>query len=391
MADRLPVHRALSYSAFFEDAWDQLAVLADISCELSLSAVPSQLGEDIARILRDQRTLQHKYNEKLSLVDSLKALPNKSLYKDCQLQISDISNELSQITLSLAKSLKSHPSIASNLLKIQTEQNTLQTLFSKCIRELKDLKFDSLASAVDEEYKKRNTLLSTIHRENEASESLKQLTSQLAQEKLLLEQESHDRDLIIQQLKDTIQEINHLTVSEQKYLKKETKARESSFHKVCLNKEQALLEEIQVWKLKLKVENDVHAKSVEFLARQRDGLEVQIQEWMERYEVDTEQKTLELEALKSKRTADLDRFEELVAAYEELEKVVEEDRLQKLKEAEELKAQQRRDQASMRLQRWWRRILEKKKEKNVKSSKKGGKKGSKSASKTPKSSKSKKK
>lgn len=37
-------------------------------------------------------------------------------------------------------------------------------------------------------------------------------------------------------------------------------------------------------------------------------------------------KALELEQLKQKRTADLDRFEELVSAYEILEKTVDEDK-----------------------------------------------------------------
>ncbi|KAI8809057.1 hypothetical protein BJ742DRAFT_868723 [Cladochytrium replicatum] len=43
------------------------------------------------------------------------------------------------------------------------------------------------------------------------------------------------------------------------------------------------------------------------------GVMKQVQDWMTRYEGDTESKTAELEALKQNRTSDPDRFEELVA------------------------------------------------------------------------------
>lgn len=64
----------------------------------------------------------------------------------------------------LATNLKSHPNVAKNLLKVQQERSALQALIGKTIRELREHRFDSLVSTVEEEYKKRNTLQDTIDR-----------------------------------------------------------------------------------------------------------------------------------------------------------------------------------------------------------------------------------
>ncbi|KAI9355365.1 hypothetical protein DFJ73DRAFT_825307 [Zopfochytrium polystomum] len=375
------------YLAIFEDALDQLGVLGDISLDQSrhgggvgginnLSNAESRkpASDEIPRILRDQKSLETRFHELLNDQDRLKSLPNKTKFKENQLAILDVSSDLQKSTQVLARNLKAHPSVAQNLIKIQSERNTFQALVSKSIRELRDGKFDSLVNTVEEEKRKRNTLQNTINRENEASELQRELQRELANEKRFLEDEIADRNQVIQQLKDTIQEINSLTTSEQKYIKKETKAHENSVKQRCQARELQLREEQALLNKKIEQENRAHEVIVDFLARQRRTLDSQIQDWMTKYEEDTEAKANELEALKQKRTQDLDKFEELVAAYEALEKVVEEDRQTKQREAEEKRIQQERLSACITLQRWWRRTIQKIQKANIKSAKKPGKK-----------------
>lgn len=195
--------------------------------------------------------------------------------------------------------------------------------------------------------------------ENEASELLKDLQRELLNEKKLLEDESNDRIQVIQQLKDTVQEINALTSSEQKYVKKEIKAHEASVRQQCQTKEQSLSETRALLQKKIEVETRVHEKIIEFLSRQREDMEKSIQEWMNKYEEDTEAKSNELEALKQSRTTDLDKFEELMASYEEISKVVEEDKALKLLEAEAARSKKLKDDAGARITRWWKRVLAK--------------------------------
>jgi hypothetical protein len=149
-----------------------------------------------------------------------------------------------------------------------------------------------------------------------------------------------------------------LTTSEQKYIKKETKAHEASVRQRCQAKEGQLVEDQQQTIKKLQLETRAHEVIADFLTRQRKTLEGQIQDWMAKYEEDTEAKANELEALKQKRSQDLDKFEELVAAYEELEKIVEEDRQNKQREAEERRIQTERTNAAVKVQRWWRRQIQ---------------------------------
>ncbi|KAJ3102642.1 hypothetical protein HK100_004332 [Physocladia obscura] len=363
-----------AHIAIFEDALEQLAVLGDISQDVTRNGGEKKpLGEEIKRILRDQQTLEARFQNLAADQEKLKNLPNKMRFKENQIAMMDVTNELQQSTHALAKNLKSHPSVAQNLIKIQNEQANLQTLINKTIRELREYKYDSLRNACDEEKRKKNTLQNTINREKEASDLQRSLQKELANERKLLEEEVNERNAVIQQLKDTIQEINRLTNSEQKYIKKETKAHESSVRQCCQVKESELLEEKSEVAKKIELEMRAYEQIVDFLTRQRKGLETQIQEWMVKYEEDTESKANELESLKQKRTADLDKFEELVAAYEELEKVVEEDRQVKAREAEEKRLMNAKIAASTKIQRWWRKTLALRKA-SAKPAKKGGKK-----------------
>ncbi|KAJ3325120.1 Sorting nexin-3 [Boothiomyces sp. JEL0866] len=350
----LPPARAQSFIAIFEDALEQLSVLGDITPE-AMKSDNKQLAEKITKILNEQRTLQEKYQELLIERDQSKILANKMKFKEIQSTLTDINNQIMQHTQTLGRLLKTHPSVAQNLLKIQQERSALQALLSRSIRELKDNKFESLIQTVEEEYKKRNTLQNTINKENDALENLKELQRDLANEKKLIQDETNDRNQVIQQLKDTIQEINSLTVSEQKYIKKEVKAHENSVKLNCSQKEAQLLSEKNLLINKIKQENAAHNKIMEFLAMQRNTLEASIQDWMVRYEEDTEAKTQELENLKVRRTQDLDKFEELVTAYEALEKIVDEDRKIRAQEAEELRIQGNKLKAALQIQRWYRK------------------------------------
>jgi hypothetical protein len=192
-------------------------------------------------------------------------------------------------------------------------------------------------------------------RENDALETLKELQKELANEKKLLQDETNDRNQVIQQLKDTIQEINALTVSEQKYIKKEVKARENSVKLSCTHREAQLQQEKRILLQKIEQERLAHEKTMAFLQSQRGELEKSIQEWMMHYETDTEAKTLELEQLKTRRAQDLDKFEELVLTFESLEKIVEDDRKLRAQEAEDHKYALKRLEAAATIQFWFRK------------------------------------
>jgi hypothetical protein len=184
---------------------------------------------------------------------------------------------------------------------------------------------------------------------------LRELHRELANEKRLIQEEMNDRSNVIQQLKDTIQEINSLTVSEQKYIKKEVKAHEQSVKLNCQHREAALKAQQSLLKKKIEQEQKAHEKIIVYLSDQRKVLESQIQEWMDKYETDIEAKTNELELLKQQRTRDIDKFEEMVTMYETLERIVDEDKALKAKDAEEKTRLAAKARAALVIQKWYRK------------------------------------
>ncbi|KAI8911930.1 hypothetical protein DFJ77DRAFT_468270 [Powellomyces hirtus] len=379
-ASLIPPGKAQSYTAIFEDALEQLAVLGDIAGSGAEAAGTSK-GEPRPsgnRIVQDQRALEDRYEQLLGEQNYFRKQTNQLRSKD---GINESGTDAGRNSQAISNA-KSHANSAKNLAKIQQERSTLQALINKTTRELREYRFSSLVVTVEEEYKKRNTLQETIDREREASQTLRALQKELGNEKRRLEDETNDRNQVIQQLKDTIQEINVLTNSEQKYIKKETKAHENSVRQRCQYDETVMTEERAMLCKRLEQESKAHEKIVDFLTRQREIMERQIQDWMGKYEEDTEAKVGELEAFKQKRSQDLDKFEELLAAYEDLEKVVEEDRQLKQVEADRVREEKLACQAATKIQRWYKRKLEARKElaKQAKSAK--GKKGGKKAAKT---------
>ncbi|KAJ3213877.1 hypothetical protein HK099_007130 [Clydaea vesicula] len=370
----LPSHKCPQYISILEDSIEQLGVLGDIEADVLKTDNRPLQGDEIARILKDQRQLETRYQDLVFDQDKLKQLPNKTKFKESKLQITDITHELSRSTQVLAKNLKSHPSVSQNLIKIQNERASLLALISKSLRELKESKFDSLSTTVEEEYRKKNTLQNTINRELEASELLKELQKELAQEKKLLEDEALERNNVIQQLKDTIQEINALTTSEQRYIKKETKAHEISVRQKCLLKEVELEKKKLIYIKKLEMEEKSHEKVVDFLTRQRNELEKQIANWMTKYDEDTEVKTNDIEIMKQKKKDTEDKLENLLTIYAELERVVEDDKMEKQKRYEEIRNLKIQVMSVIKIQRWFKRNRAKKLEQQalLKKAKKSG-------------------
>ncbi|ORX79261.1 hypothetical protein BCR32DRAFT_234341 [Anaeromyces robustus] len=331
----LPGYKCHAYISIFEDAINQLAVLADV-VPLGYQGVVKE-SDNIAKVIKNRRIMESQ--------------------NDNDKENSNNNNQINS---------------ANNMLKIQSERNFIHSLFTKTISELKENKFQSLIRTVIDEYDKKNRYKNTINKANEASELLKDLQSKLFQEKVLLEEETNERNQVIQQLKDTIQEITTLTASEQKYIKKETKANEASVKGMCQKEEAILLEKKHLLQKKIEQEQTAHERIVEFLERQRGELEKQIEEWMQKYEHDIESKCQQIQDVQSQLEQDTEEFETLIQKYEELETLVQDDREQQQQLEYQQKLNELRNEASRKIQRWWRRIWRNRKGK-LKSSKKGKK------------------
>eukprot|EP00002_Diphylleia_rotans_P018512 TRINITY_DN3582_c0_g1_i4.p1 TRINITY_DN3582_c0_g1~~TRINITY_DN3582_c0_g1_i4.p1 ORF type:complete len:190 (+),score=52.81 TRINITY_DN3582_c0_g1_i4:83-652(+) len=172
-------------SAVLEEAVERLSVLQTITPDLLAhrDELAQTVGDEISRIIEDQRSLERRYEQLIAQRSQLKSLSNKSKYKENQAQIEEIARELRQSTKVLCRNLKENPNIAENLMKIQSERSSLQNLFSKTMRELKDLHYTALANSVDQEREDQRNLMETMQKEKEATAAVKSLQKELQEEK----------------------------------------------------------------------------------------------------------------------------------------------------------------------------------------------------------------
>lgn len=147
-------------SAIVEEALEKLSFLASITPDIiahrdELSQI---VGDEITRIIQEQRSLEQKYEELIRQRTALKALSNKAKYKENQEEIRTVARALRESTKELCRNLKGNPNIAENLSKIQGERSNLQNLLSKTLRELRDNSHATLTHVVEEE-KARNDMI----------------------------------------------------------------------------------------------------------------------------------------------------------------------------------------------------------------------------------------
>lgn len=351
---------ATRISAIVEEAMEKLSFLASITPDVlahrdELSQI---VGDEITRIIQEQRTLEGRYDALLSQRYSMKARANKAKFAENQEAIKEVARLLRESTRELCKNLKGNPNIAENLGKIQSERSILQTLLSKTLRELRESSFTTLTTTVEEEKMRTEMLLEVTANEKRVSDSVKSL-----QEQLTTERQQHETDVqerysrapgpgrscerchphpicthnprrteIIGKLKEEFQDLRTRTSIETQFLHKESRGRNESKNRVYAAKKAALVKEIDRVQKQLDIERKVNGETETFLRNKWQSLQVDIERWSQRYETELEEKEKELDTLNTYRAEDLVRLNNLKERYdsemEEKKRRDEESRLQ---------------------------------------------------------------
>ena len=373
----LTVIESARISSIIEEALEKLSFLASITPDVMAhrDELSQIVGDEITRIIQEQRGLELRYEELIAQRSSLKALSNKAKYKENQELIKEVARALRESTKELCRNLKGNPNIAENLSKIQTERSNLQNLLSKTLRELRENSFSTLTTTVEEEKARNDMILEVIAKEKEVSASVKKLQEDLSSERHQHEAEVEERNEIISKLKEELQEVRTKSAIETKYLQKESRARLQSLNRIYGQSTSELDE--QIWKVRKQLEIEVLAnrESEEFLKRKVVSLQKDAGDWMQRYETDFEELEKEHETLNAQRTEDLVKLNDYTERYtkemEEKARREEEARIREEMEALRKQEEERNTWAATKVQALWRGYLIRK------ASKGGGKKGKK--------------
>ena len=359
-ASNLTVIESARISSIIEEALEKLSFLASITPDVMAhrDELSQIVGDEITRIIQEQRGLELRYEELIAQRASLKALSNKAKYKENQELIKEVARALRESTKELCRNLKGNPNIAENLSKIQTERSNLQNLLSKTLRELRENSFSTLTTTVEEEKARNDMILEVIAKEKEVSASVKKLQEDLSSERHQHEAEVEERNEIISKLKEELQEVRTKSAIETKYLQKESRARLQSLNRIYYQSTSELDE--QIWKVRKQLEIEVLAnrESEEFLKRKVVSLQKDAGDWMQRYETDFEELEKEHEALNAQRTEDLVKLNDYTERYtkemEEKARREEEARIREEMEALRKQEEERNTWAATTVQKLWR-------------------------------------
>jgi len=362
----LSVIESARISAVVEEALEKLSFLASITPDVMAhrDELSQIVGDEITRIIQEQRSLETRYEELIIQRTSLKALSNKAKYKENQESIKEVARALRESTVELCRNLKGNPNIAENLSKIQTERSNLQNLLSKTLRELRENSFSTLTATVEEEKARTDMIREVIAKEKEVSSAVKKLLADLTNERQQHELEVEERNEIIAKLKEELQDVRTKSSIETKYMQKEARAHGQSLNRIYNHQMSELEQQIRKVRKQLEVEVRANRESEEFLRRKQGVLSQEWQNWMQKYDQDIEEQEKVLEQLKASRAEDLVKLSDYSERYnkemEEKAKREEEARMrvemEKLRRAEE----ERNLWAATRVQALWRGYLSRK-------------------------------
>lgn len=367
-----------------EESLEKLSFLGSITPDIlqhreELSQI---VGEEISRIIQEQRQLEAKYEKLIAQRTILKGLANKSKFKENQREIQDVSRLLRESTKSLCRNLKENPNFAGNLFKIQQERESLLELLTQTLHEIrKHGTFETLLAFVADGKSTQEKSHDILKKEKEAAEEVKRLTSDLVREKTEHQKEVVEHRNTILQLKEQLLAVKTKTQIDTRYARNEAKAKRASTARLYRQLIEEQEDNIKELKSKCNTENRVHEETTSFLKDRQEQLQTELTEWTAKYQQDTQAKQQQLQALQQQKAINLQRLEifqrrwqdEMVAIQqkeEERKRLLELEALRK----EELKAQ---NTAARIIQVAYRAhlVLKEEKKKAAEANKKGGKKG----------------
>ena len=94
------------------------------------------LGEEISRVIQEQRALEKKYEQLIEERRNMKGLSNRAKFQANEDEIQRTANALRQSTKILTRNLQDNPNVEGNMHKIQSERSALETLLVNTAHEL---------------------------------------------------------------------------------------------------------------------------------------------------------------------------------------------------------------------------------------------------------------
>jgi len=286
--------------AILEETCNKLELLSHIP-PLELpdeDQLRDELGPDVLQVMQEQTMLEQQYElvsapqHDASAYDANQALPDFETLDD----------ELRHSTRVVCRMVREAPVIVERLQDIGGESTLVTDVMRKFLGtfiELKAQTLQKLSTSVEEEKSKEDWFLEISAREEKASQTLRQLQKEIKAEKAEREKQVSARNETIQKLREELEEIKTGTVNEIKALEADTKAQEEADKTGFQSKEAALNDELAKLTAELVKRKDEDRESEEVLRKRKVKYELEVENWISRYDQEVDEKEKEIAALRA--------------------------------------------------------------------------------------------
>mmetsp|Transcript_46030 Transcript_46030/g.109795 ORF Transcript_46030/g.109795 Transcript_46030/m.109795 type:complete len:389 (+) Transcript_46030:192-1358(+) len=375
--DALALVECQRITAVLESGVEKLGILASLTTDLHNEELSNMLGEEISRIIQEQRALEQQYEALIQERRNMKGISNRAKFQANEDEISRVANALRQSTKVLTRNLQDNPNVEGNMQKIQGERGALETLLVNTAHELQFASFNSLDEVVEKEAKMTEHMQIVLARERELSETVARLKKELNDERAAFEREVLSKNEQIAELKERLQEKKTETAIELRYLGKESRAKFSCTNRLRQKQVADLKNNIQRLEDELAIEQQANTMQGEFLQRKLAAMSERANNMEEKVDKDVQDKTKELEMLKEEREQAQQKFHDLETRFNKdvaarAAKTEEERRLREL-QAIKRAAEERDYRAAVLLQCNWRMKFSRGQLDDIKNPKKKGK------------------
>ena len=267
--------------------------------------------------MQKQAQLENRFEALISVRGVLKAMPNKTKYKENQEELHRVADELRATTQQLCRNLRDNPDVGDNMAKVHVERGHLMALLMQVLSDLEDAAYPSLTKMVIDEDEKEQNMKETIEREKAASDAVRNLRKTIKDEKKAHETYTVEKRDVMAQCKEQLKNLKSDTGVELRYLEKDLKAKNECDVRVHKQTLGALQSEIESLEAQIAMEKQVHEATADFLRRRNTELTKKVAGWVEKHDVDKENKERELLELKANYQRDLARLKEMEEAYQQ--------------------------------------------------------------------------
>lgn len=297
-------HEAFRIQSILKDASKKLNFLGRVM-QMSKSKERDDtteiMGDEISRIISEQRQLEQKYAELVKIRSSLTGISNKSKFEVIKGEIKEVANSLRDNTKNLCRVLKDNPNVQDNLVKIEKDRQQLFQSLQGLKSDLLSLNYHTFAYNITEQLQFQDLLYKKRQLEKETSMNVKQLAEDYKREFQDYITETKEAQQEIQRLRDDVAQQKISQQLRTKYQEKDLDANQLGELRNRQERETELLDEIKAYQKDIATEIEVNKRIEKFMNEGKEKITKDNDEWKMKKEQDLKELTLKINSISEKK------------------------------------------------------------------------------------------